>query len=64
MDSIEEVDKLDKYLSLPIKKVDNPIAWWWEHCHTYPHLSAMASNFLSVLGMLVISLDILLWLTL
>ena len=64
MDSIEEVDKLDKYLLLPIEKVSNLIVWWWEHHHTYPCLSVMAFNFLSAPGTLVISLDILLWLTL
>jgi hypothetical protein len=64
MDGIEEVNKLDKYLSLPIEKVSNLIVWQWEHRHTYPHLSAMAFDFLSTPNMLVISLDILLWLTL
>jgi hypothetical protein len=48
----------DKYLSLPIEKVSNLIVWWWEHRYTYLRLFVMAFDFLSTLGMLVISLDI------
>ena len=51
MDGIEEVDELDEYLSLPIERVRDPLAWWWEHSHTYPQLSAMAFDFLSAPGM-------------
>lgn len=51
MDGIEEVDELDEYLSLPIERVRDPLAWWWEHRHTYPRLSAMAFDFLSAPGM-------------
>ena len=51
MDGIEEVDELDEYLSLPIEKVHNPLVWWWDHCHTFPQLSAMAFDFLSAPGM-------------
>jgi hypothetical protein len=47
MDGIKEVDELCKYLSLLIERVHNPLAWWWEHHHTYPQLSAMAFDFLS-----------------
>jgi hypothetical protein len=51
MDGMEEVDELDEYLSLPIEKVRDPLVWWWDHCHTYPQLSAMAFDFLSAPGM-------------
>jgi len=51
MDGIEEVDELNEYLSLPIERVCDPLAWWWEHRHTYPQLSAMAFDFLSAPGM-------------
>lgn len=54
MDGIEDVNKLDEYLSQPIEKVDDPIAWWWHHRHTYPQLSAMTFDFLSAPGMFTV----------
>jgi hypothetical protein len=51
MVGIEDVDELDEYLSLPIERVRDPIAWWWEHRNTYPQLSKMAFDFLSAPGM-------------
>jgi hAT family C-terminal dimerisation region len=51
MDGIKAVDELDEYLTLPIKRVCDLIAWWWEHRHTYPQLSIMAFDFLNAPGM-------------
>ena len=38
-------------LSQGIKKVRDPIAWWWNHQKVYPWLSAMALDYLSIPGM-------------
>ena len=51
MDRIQESNELDKYLSQGIKKVRDPIAWWWNHQKVYPWLSAMALDYLSIPGM-------------
>ena len=48
MDGIQELDKLDEYLSQAIEKVRDPIAWWWDHQKVYPRLSAMALDYLSI----------------
>ena len=50
MDGIQEVDELDEYLSQAIEKVKDPIAWWWNYRQVYPQLSAMALDYLSILG--------------
>ena len=52
IDGLKDTNKLDKYLSKAIKKVTDPIKWWWDHQMVYPKLSAMTFNFLSVPGML------------
>lgn len=51
MDGIAQPHELDDYLSQPIKKVCNPIAWWWDHRHIFPKLSKMAFDYLSIPGM-------------
>jgi hypothetical protein len=51
MDGIKEADELNEYLSLPIERVHDPLAWWWDHHHMYPQMSAMAFDFLSAPGM-------------
>lgn len=48
MDSIEAPNELDEYLSQPLEKVRDPIAWWWEHRVIYPRLSVMALDYLSI----------------
>jgi hypothetical protein len=50
MDGLADVNELDDHLSQAIEKVSDPIAWWWDHRKVYPKLSAMAFDYLSVLG--------------
>ncbi|KIK92031.1 hypothetical protein PAXRUDRAFT_13465 [Paxillus rubicundulus Ve08.2h10] len=40
--------ELDCYLSTDVEHVANPIAWWYEHHGTYPCLSRMALNYLTI----------------
>jgi len=42
--------ELDRYLTTDIEHVTDAIAWWHEHHATYPCLSRMALNYLSVPG--------------
>jgi hypothetical protein len=58
MDGINQPHELDEYLSQPIEKVRDPIAWWWDHRHTFPKLSNMALDYLSVPGMCCIAIVI------
>lgn len=51
VDSVKEANELDDYLLQALEKVRDPISWWWEHCHVYPRLSAMAFDYLSIPGM-------------
>lgn len=48
MDDIEDINELDQYLAKPLEKVRDPIAWWWDHRASYPKLSKMAYDYLSV----------------
>jgi hypothetical protein len=48
MDGIQTVNELNEYLSKPLEKVRDPIDWWWEHKTSYPKLSKMALDYLSV----------------
>ena len=48
MEDIKEVNELDDYLLKPLEKVRDPIAWWWDHRTSYPNLSKMALNYLSI----------------
>ena len=49
-------DELALYLSSGIeylqtdgvRKAGDPIKWWWDHRDTYPRLSAMTSDYLSM----------------
>lgn len=50
LEGIEVHSELDDYLSLPLERVRDPIAWWWEHRAMYPKLSAMAFDYLSIPG--------------
>jgi hAT family C-terminal dimerisation region len=44
-------DELDRYLSSRrIKKVDDPIGWWHENQESYPRLSRMAKDYLTIPG--------------
>jgi hypothetical protein len=46
------VDELEAYLAAPIENVDitDIFVWWYEHRGTYPRLSAMALDYLSIPG--------------
>ena len=48
MDDLKEADELDDYLAAPLEKVRDPLQWWWDHRTSYPTLSKMAFDFLSV----------------
>jgi len=52
--------ELDRYLSSDVEHVTEPLQWWYERRETYPHLSKMALDYLSIPGM---SVDVLLMLT-
>jgi|SRR5882762_9773662 len=44
-------DKLDRFLSTDPEQVDDVLAWWFEHCAMFPHLSRMALDYLTIPGM-------------
>ena len=46
-----ERDELDAYLASGIEDVADPLKWWDEHRSTYPHLSRMALDYLTIPGM-------------
>jgi hAT family C-terminal dimerisation region len=48
--SAEVVDELTLYLTSEIVNVGDPIPWWREKQKTYPHLSRMALDYLSIPG--------------
>ena len=43
-------DELDSYLSTDPEHIIDALAWWVGKCATYPHLSRMALNYLSIPG--------------
>jgi hAT family protein len=50
-DEEEFADELDRYLSSGrIKKVEDPIKWWHENQDSYPRLSRMAKDYLTIPG--------------
>ena len=48
MDDLEEANELDDYLLKSLEKVRDPLGWWWDHRASYPKLSKMAFDFLSI----------------
>jgi hAT family C-terminal dimerisation region len=44
-------DELDRYLSTDVEHVTDPLAWWYERRTTYPCLSRMALDYLTIPGM-------------
>jgi hypothetical protein len=42
--------ELDEYLKLLPEPVDDPILWWYKQSGTYPNLSCMALDYLSIPG--------------
>jgi hypothetical protein len=45
------VNELDAYLNTDIENVVDVIAWWHGHRKTYPCLSRMALDYLTIPGM-------------
>lgn len=48
----DELGQLALYLSTDHKNITDPVRWWYEKCKTYPWLSHMATNYLSIPGAL------------
>ena len=48
MDGIQTINELDEYLSKPLEKIRDPIAWWWDYRVSYLKLLKMALDYLSV----------------
>jgi hypothetical protein len=44
------MSELDVYLSQPVEDVVDPLKWWVIHTHTFPTLSQMAFDYLSIPG--------------
>ena len=43
-------DELDRYLAMDIEDVKDALRWWFEHRATFPHLSRMVRDYLSIPG--------------
>lgn len=41
-------DELARYLLAPCEDVKDGLMWWYEHRHSYPKLSRMARDYLSI----------------
>ena len=48
------MSEIQKYLSLPVESVKDPLKWWMNNRHAYPSLHRMALDFLSIPGSLSI----------
>ena len=48
--SLDHHDELEHYLSMDPEDVRDGILWWHDRCATFPHLSCMALNYLSIPG--------------
>lgn len=46
----ELLDELSRYLNSDPEHVDDVLKWWWERRNTYPRLSRMALNYLTIPG--------------
>ena len=42
--------ELDDYLHLPVENITDPLKWWFDNRRTYPNLSQMALDYLSIPG--------------
>lgn len=42
--------ELDRYLAREVEDVSDALAWWYEKCTTFPQLSRMALDYLSIPG--------------
>jgi len=43
-------DELDHYLAMDVEDVKDGVKWWYEKRYTFPHLSHMAWDYLSIPG--------------
>ena len=43
-------DELTRYLAADVEHTPDVLAWWHDHRMTYPHLSQMAFDYLSIPG--------------
>src|ERR1700722_5743453 len=43
-------NKLDDYLRLPVENITKLLKWWFDNRRTYPTLSCMARDYLSIPG--------------
>lgn len=50
-------NELDRYLNTDIEHVKDPVAWWYEHRESFPHLLCMALDYLTIPGKSDISLS-------
>ena len=50
--TIQQAAEIDEYLRLPIENVKDPLIWR-NNLRTYPNLSRMALDYLSIPGMLL-----------
>jgi hypothetical protein len=51
-------DELERYLSTDPEHVANVLLWWFERQQTYPALSCMAMDYLTIPGVQYILLDV------
>ncbi len=48
--SQDDHDELDRYLATDVEDVKDSLMWWYERHATFPCLSHMARDYLSILG--------------
>jgi hypothetical protein len=48
--SPDNCDELDCYLAMDVEDVKDGVKWWYEKWYTFPHLSCMARDYLSIPG--------------
>jgi len=48
--SPDSCSELDRYLAMNVEDVKDGIMWWHERCATFPRLSCMAQDYLSIPG--------------
>ncbi|KIK40536.1 hypothetical protein CY34DRAFT_13654 [Suillus luteus UH-Slu-Lm8-n1] len=41
-------NELNAYLNTPIEDVDHALKWWQQRCTTYPHLSRVVLDYLTI----------------
>ena len=46
----DDHDELNCYLTTDVEDMKDGLMWWYERRTTFPHLSCMAHDYLSILG--------------